>query len=105
MPKPPIIAYPTPWQDVIVVCRKCTKKLDGGFGPGNELTLPRALKQSLRAAGRRHTTRVIETKCLGICPKNAVTVLSASAPASLYTVQTGTDASAILATLLPPPTP
>ncbi len=103
MSKPSITAHPTQWQDVIVVCRKCTRKLDGGFGPDSELTLPRALKQSLRETGRRHTTRIIETKCLGVCPKNAVTILSASAPAKLYTVKAGTDALAILATLLPPP--
>ncbi len=102
MPKSAEIAtHPTPWQSVILVCRKCSKKLDGGFGPDGDETLTRELKRALRAGGQRRTTRVIETKCLGVCPKNGVTVLPASTPATLLTVAAGTAATALLARLQP----
>ena len=91
----------TPWTQVILVCRKCSKKLDGGFGPKGEDTLPQALKHALRQSGRRRSVRVIETKCLGLCPKKAVTVLPAGAPGSMLTVPVGTAAADLLATLPP----
>ncbi len=97
-----IVVRPTLWQDVILVCRKCSRKLDGGYGPDGEDSLPRELKRGLRAAGRRATCRVIETKCLGICPKGAVTVLAARSPGAILTVPAGMDAAAVLARLLPP---
>ena len=37
----------TEWRDVVLVCRKCSKKLDGGFGPGGDLTLKKALRKYL----------------------------------------------------------
>jgi len=77
---------PTPWREVVLVCGKCSKKLHGGFGPDRDDTLARVLKQALRSAGRRREIRVIETKCLGLCPKDAVTVLPAAAPGALLTV-------------------
>ena len=95
-----IVSHPTPWQDVILVCRKCSKKLDGGFGPSGNLSLSRELKRSLRETGNRRTTRIVETKCLGICPKDAVTVLPATHPAAMLTVPTGTDGTLLLAKLL-----
>ncbi len=102
MPKSVEIAtHPTPWQSVILVCRKCSKKLHGGFGPDGDETLTRELKRALRAGGQRGTTRVIETKCLGLCPKGGVTVLPASTPATLLTVPAGTAAATLLATLQP----
>ena len=101
-----IPATPTPWTDILLVCRKCSKKLDGGFGPSGEQTLPRAVKHALRESGRRRTVRIIETKCLGLCPKGAVTVLAARTPGAMLAVPKGTDAARLLATLpLPPPRP
>ena len=97
-----IVTRRTPWQDVILVCRKCSRKLDGGFGPDGEDSLPRELKRGLRVAGRRATCRVMEIKCLGICPKGAVTVLAASSPGDVLTVPAGTGTAAVLARLLPP---
>ena len=35
----------TEWRDVVLVCRKCSKKLDGGFGPDGDLTLKKALRK------------------------------------------------------------
>jgi predicted metal-binding protein len=87
---------PTPWQDVVVLCRKCSKKLDGGFGPDGGATLARTLKQALRDTGRRRTVRVIETKCLGLCPRGAVTLLRGSQPGALLAVPAGTDPATVL---------
>jgi len=86
-----ITAVPTPWQDIILVCRKCSKKLDGGFGPDGGEPLGRAVKQMLRQTGRRRSVRVIETKCLGLCPKGAVTLLRGSNPGEMLAVPAGTD--------------
>ena len=92
-----IASHPTPWQEVVLVCRKCGKKLgDKGFGPGGEDTLARALKGGLRRAGRRRDVRVVETKCLGICPKRAVTVLLARNPGEVLEVPVGTAVSTVL---------
>ncbi len=101
MPKP-ITTSPTPWTQVILVCRKCSKKLHGGFGADGDQTLPRALKTELRQTQRRRAVRVIETKCLGLCPKNAVTLLPASAPGALLTIPVGTPAGEVLARLPQP---
>ncbi len=105
MPKhpPSIDTVPTGWQTVILVCRKCSKKLDGGFGPDRDRSITTELKQALRTSGRRSTTRLIETKCLGVCPKGAVTVLPATTPGSMLTIPAGTPAETILFRLLPPP--
>jgi predicted metal-binding protein len=91
-----VTTVPTPWQDIVLVCRKCSKKLDGGFGPDGDESLGRAMKQMLRATGRRQSVRVIETKCLGLCPKRAVTLLRGSRPGEMLAVSAGTDPAALL---------
>ncbi len=97
----PITATATSFTQVVLVCRKCSKKLGGGYGPDGEDSLARALKVELRGTGRRRAVRVIETKCLGLCPKGAVTVLPAGAPGSLLSVPKATPAADILARLPP----
>ena len=95
-----IETHPTPWREVVLACRKCGKKLGNkGFGPSKDDTLPRALKAELRRTGRRHDVRVVETRCLGICPKRAVTVLLARNPGEVMEVPAGTPASDVLARL------
>ena len=47
-----ILTVAGPWHDLLLVCRKCSRKLDGGFGPEGTDTLPRAVKHALREAGR-----------------------------------------------------
>jgi predicted metal-binding protein len=91
-----IKTLPAPWREIVLACRKCSKKLDGGFGPDGDENLGPALKQSLREAGRRREVRVIETKCLGLCPKGAVTVVRSGQPGVLLAVPAGTDAADLL---------
>ena len=92
----------TPWQDVVLVCRKCSRKLDGGFGKDGDATLRSELKQALRDAGRRRTVRVMETGCFSVCPKRAVSVMQASRPGEILVVPEGTDPAELLRRLDPP---
>ena len=38
---------PTPWQSIILLCGKCARKLDGGYGPKKDATLRSALRMAL----------------------------------------------------------
>jgi predicted metal-binding protein len=91
-----VTSIPTPFQDIVLVCRKCSKKLDGGFGPDGDESLGRAMKQMLRDTGRRRLVRVIETKCLSLCPRGAVTMLRGSRPGEMLAVPRGTDPAQVL---------
>ena len=92
MSSPPTIEVtPTPWREIVLVCRKCTRRLDGGFGKKHRESLRSELKTALRTAGRRRDVRVIEIGCLGLCPKGAVTVAIASRPGELLAVPRGSD--------------
>lgn len=99
------------WTEVVLVCRKCAKKLDGGFGPDESQPLPKALRAAIarREGGkpmkkpRRKGARVavVEVPCLDICPKNAVVVIPAGRPGRWHSVERGTDLDALLDTLTP----
>lgn len=100
------------WTDVVLVCRKCAKKLDGGFGPDGEEPLAKALRAEIarREGGkpmkkpRRKGARVavVEVPCLDICPKNAAVVIPAGQPGRWRTVPRGADLSALLHEIAPP---
>lgn len=91
---------PTPWKTVLLVCRKCGKKLHGGFGPKHRETLRAELRQALRDSGRRRDVKIIETRCLGLCPTHGVTALNASCPGTLHVIPAGASPDAALRTLL-----
>ena len=78
------LSRPTPWRTVIVLCRKCGKKRDGGFGAKRK----ESLKAELRAAG-----------CFGLCPKRGVTALNATRPGVIHVIPVGTDGPEALQTL------
>lgn len=88
---------PTAWRDVVLICRKCQKKLDGGFGPDGDLTLKKALKRYLKrdhirvGKGRKAELALIQTGCFDVCPKGAVTVVNAARPDALLVVPAGAD--------------
>lgn len=99
MPKPAGTtphATAAPWRSFVVACRKCSKRLDGGFGPDGDEKLGRAVKRALRQVGRRGALHVVETGCLGLCPKGAVAVLRADRPAELRAVPAGMNGRALL---------
>jgi len=86
------------WQTALLVCRKCSKKVDGGFGPKGKTPLAKALKQALDGGkGRKARVGIVEVKCLGICPKHAVTMIDAAHPRDWLLVKPGTDVADVVA--------
>ncbi|MDI1327128.1 MAG: hypothetical protein PSV23_10065 [Brevundimonas sp.] len=83
----------TQWRDMVLVCRKCSKRLNGkGFGPDGDRTLKKALRKYLKAGkGRKAELVVKETNCFDICPKNAVVAVNAANPKALLIVPAGAD--------------
>lgn len=74
-----------------MICRKCGKKISGGFGPRQRTRLDKALRDALGSGkGRRGTLGLMQIGCLDICPKNAVTVALGSTPDTLYVIRKGT---------------
>ena len=47
---------PTKWGPVALVCKKCGKKLGGGFGRKGRHGLTEALQDRLKESGRRSQT-------------------------------------------------
>ncbi len=93
------------WRDVVLVCRKCSKKLDGGFGPDGEQVLAKALRKSLatsagpaygKVKARRRDIAVMEIGCLDICPKKAVVMVKCSDPKSMILVPEGAEMDDVL---------
>ncbi len=88
------------WQNAILVCAKCSKKLDGGFGKKGRTSLGKALRQLLGLKkGRRAAIGIVEVRCLGICPTNAVTVVDAATPERWLVVPAGDDLLGLVARL------
>ncbi|MBB5687165.1 (2Fe-2S) ferredoxin domain-containing protein [Sphingobium boeckii] len=88
------------WETALLVCRKCSKKLDGGFGLKGKTPLAKALKKELGAkGGRKSKIGIVEVKCLGICPKHAVTLIDARKSRDWLIVKQGTDAGELVAEL------
>lgn len=80
------------WSDAILVCAKCSKKLDGGFGPKGKTLLGKALRKHLRLKkGRKAEAGIVEVKCLGICPRGAVTVVNGAQSREWLLVPEGAD--------------
>lgn len=99
-----IQTHHVPWQQIVIVCAKCTRKLDGGFGKKRKHTLRSFLRRALRDAGRRREVRVVETECFGLCPKHAVTMVTSRAPGELVAIPEGTASETVLQRLgVPPP--
>lgn len=87
---------PSHWSGAILVCAKCSRKLDGGFGPKRRTPLAKALRKAFGLKkGRKSLAGVIEVKCLGLCPKNAVTVIDTAHPDRWRIVPVGADVAAL----------
>lgn len=75
----------------ILVCKKCLGRIDDGK------ELRKALKSDAKDFSRKQGVkppRVVTTSCLGICPKRAVVVASASTlQDGKYLLLSGADAS------------
>ncbi len=92
------------WERTILVCGTCSKRLDGGFGKKGRTPLAKALRKFLGVKRwRKATIGIVETKCLGICPRGAVTVIDAASPVAWLLVRSGTEIDAVAASLGPLP--
>jgi predicted metal-binding protein len=79
------------WRGVVLVCGKCTRKLNGGFGPDGTTPLVKALRKwSGKGKGRKAALGAYEVPCLKICPKRAVTVVDGAEPGRWRIVSAGT---------------
>lgn len=93
------------WRDVVLVCRKCAKKLDGGFGPDGDERFAKALRRALDEGERRKVkalrreVAVVEVGCLDVCPKRAVVVVKGSEPGRLTLVPAGTGMDEVVGRL------
>jgi hypothetical protein len=76
--------------------------MDGGYGHKGRETLRQALRTELAARGRGREVRIMETRCLGLCPKKAVTAINAGAPGVIVTVPRKTAPDAALDLILSP---
>ena len=80
------------WDHAVLVCRKCSKKLDGGFGPEGDERLAKALRRHLSLKkGRKAAAGIVEVNCLGVCPKGAVTVVDGALSRDWLLVRAGAD--------------
>lgn len=80
------------WSSAVLVCARCSRKLGGGFGPKGKQPLGKALRKHLGLKkGRKAEAGVVDVKCLGVCPRDAVTMVNASASREWLIVPAGTD--------------
>ncbi|WP_343518450.1 (2Fe-2S) ferredoxin domain-containing protein [Sphingomonas sp.] len=80
------------WSSAVLVCAKCSKRLGGGFGPKGKQPLGKALRKHLGLKkGRKSAAGVVDVKCLGVCPRGAVTVVDAAACREWLIVPAGAD--------------
>lgn len=88
------------WSGVVLVCRKCSKKLDGGFGPDGRTPLAKALRKHLGIGkGPKAGVGIVEVSCLDLCPKRGVTVVDTRRPDRWLVVRPGDDLDALAETL------
>ena len=91
-----IRTIPSGWQEAILVCGKCTKKVKGGFGGKGRTALAKALREAgMGGKGRKAGRGIVETGCLKLCPKNGVVVLDSARPERWLIVAPGTDLAEI----------
>lgn len=80
------------WSNAVLVCRKCSKKLKGGFGPDGDKPLAKALRKHLQLGkGRKAGAGILEVGCLDICPKRAVTVVDTRHPDRWHIIRPGAN--------------
>ena len=85
------------WQKTLLVCRKCSKRQHGSFGPKGSTPLAKALKKEFGGKkGRKAPVGVIEVKCLGVCPRHAVVMVDTRHPHDWLLVKPGTAVQEIV---------
>lgn len=90
---------PAGWTEVVLVCRKCSKKLGGeGFGRDGDQRLAKALRRALDLPrdGRKAAVGIVETGCFDVCPKGAVVAVAAARPADWLVIPRGTPMDEVI---------
>ena len=88
------------WSTAILVCAKCSKRLEGGFGKKGRQPLAKALRRHLGIKRfRKAPIGIVEVKCLGVCPRGGVTVVNAADPGKWQIVAAGADLADVAAQL------
>lgn len=88
------------WERTILVCARCSKRLEGGFGRKGKQRLAKALRRYLGIGRfRRSRLGVVEVKCLGVCPRGAVTLVDPHDPSRWRLVPKGADIAVLAAEL------
>lgn len=96
----PIRSIATPAASLIAICGKCGKKLGGGFGAGGDQSLGKALRKALDLPKpKRSRVRIVETRCLKLCPKGAVAVVTSADPGSILIIPEATPVMDVAARL------
>lgn len=86
--------------EVILVCGKCSRKIDGGFGPDGGERIDKAVRKALKTGkGRKARILFARVGCFDICPKNAVAVLKGSAPGAYHVIPRDAPVEEIVAEL------
>ncbi|MEH3159725.1 MAG: (2Fe-2S) ferredoxin domain-containing protein [Sphingomonas taxi] len=86
------------WQGAVLVCGKCSKKLDGGFGRKGRTGLAKVLRKILGLKkGRKAALGVVETRCLGICPCGGVALVDGRDPGHWLVVPLGANVAELAA--------
>ena len=88
------------WHGAVLVCAKCSKRVGGGFGKKGRTALAKELRREPGfGKGRKAAVGVVEVKCLGICPRDAVVLVDTRAPRTWRLVRPGSDVAALAGTL------
>jgi hypothetical protein len=95
------------WQGVALICRKCSKRLKGGFGPDGDQRLAKALRKHLaqddgHGNGRRARLGVVEVGCLDICPRRGVVMIRSCVPDEWLIIPAGMPLTEVEALLTAP---
>ena len=94
---------PAEWDDAVLICGKCSKRLGGGFGKKGKTSLAKALRQYDKRSrglfgfgkGRKAGTGIVETRCLGVCPRGSITALTAGHTREWLLIPAGSDAGEV----------
>ena len=87
------------WRRCVLVCRRCERKLDGGFGHDGDKALSRLLRKRAGGKGRKARFGVVSTQCFKLCPKKAVTIVDGACPDRWLVVGKGTAVEDVIARL------
>lgn len=97
MTHPPIRSVPARHREIVLICRKCSKKLGGGFGVKGKDRLAKGLRRHLGLGkGKKARIAVFETGCFAVCPKRRVTVTRGSRPDERLLIAPGTQIAEIV---------